>query len=709
MASHEFMNAKAVWAKGMEDLMNIRMGFSSKVPKGVCRVDVACAGGYQLFVNDKYICAGPARAAHGFYKVDSIDISGYLNEDSNYVALLTWGYRVNSYSVLDQASFITAEIICDDLVIAATGDFGFNAYLLEDYVRKIQRYTYQRAFVESYKLSQASFSWMKADMESNTKLGIFLDKKYLKRDVPYPEYEKLYPRELSTMGDFEKRIPDEYRIPWYLEHNEPYYKAFEPHELEEDTNKKIQNVKYDTKNVEEVSNSSGLLLKEGKYNIYAFERETTGMIKFKVTCKEPCDFMMVYDEQLTDGYTFPIRIRGLWVNSYVLEPGEYELVFFEPVSMKYLNLVMLNGQAFFEDFHMVEYKHPPVSKTFETDDKDLLMIYEAAVETYRQNTLDIYMDCPSRERAGWLCDSFFTSRVEYLLTGKSVIERSFLNNFLLPDSFEHLPKGMLPMCYPADHPNGRFIPNWAMWLVIELYEYLGRTNDRDFVDAFKSKVYGLCEYFEDFINKDGLLQDLKEWVFVEWSHANNLVQNVNFPTNMLYAFMLERVSLLYDDKEKLAQAEKIRNTIREVSFNGQFFRDRMVLEDGKLEITDEITEVCQYYAFFTKTASIDKYPELWEKLLKDFGPDRAEKGVHPEIYGTNAFIGTYLRLELLSNAGLHQQLLDESVDFFLYMAKRTGTLWENKTDNASLNHGFASHVVVWFDKAIKALKMDKKS
>lgn len=30
----------------------------------------------------------------------------------------------------------------------------------------------------------------------------------------------------------------------------------------------------------------------------------------------------------------------------------------------------------------------------------------------------------------------------------------------------------------------------------------------------------------------------------------------------------------------------------------------------------------------------------------------------------------------------------------MYMVERTGTLWENIQDHASLNHGFASHVVV---------------
>jgi len=35
---------------------------------------------------------------------------------------------------------------------------------------------------------------------------------------------------------------------------------------------------------------------------------------------------------------------------------------------------------------------------------------------------------------------------------------------------------------------------------------------------------------------------------------------------------------------------------------------------------------------------------------------------------------------------------DELADFFLYMAERTGTLWEHTGTSASCNHGFASHI-----------------
>jgi alpha-L-rhamnosidase len=106
-------------------------------------------------------------------------------------------------------------------------------------------------------------------------------------------------------------------------------------------------------------------------------------------------------------------------------------------------------------------------------------------------------------------------------------------------------------------------------------------------------------------------------------------------------------------------------------------------------------------AFFGGTATPETYPELWKKLIEEFTPDREEKGLYPEIDPSNAFIGLYVRLEALSQYGAYDVLMSNIEGFFAPMAKTTGTLWEDKYGAASCNHGFASHVLVWMDKAMK--------
>ena len=49
---------------------------------------------------------------------------------------------------------------------------------------------------------------------------------------------------------------------------------------------------------------------------------------------------------------------------------------------------------------------------------------------------------------------------------------------------------------------------------------------------------------EKYENGDGLLQNLPSWNFVEWSAANDWINDVNYPTNFLYAEVLRENTYL---------------------------------------------------------------------------------------------------------------------------------------------------------------------
>ena len=145
----------------------------------------------------------------------------------------------------------------------------------------------------------------------------------------------------------------------------------------------------------------------------------------------------------------------------------------------------------------------------------------------------------------------------------------------------------------------------------------------------------------------------------------------------------------------------MRETVRRQSWTGEWFCDNAVRQkDGSLKLSGECTETCQYYAFFFKTATDESHPARWKRLVSEFGPgrydpkDRTKLLRHQEIWPSNAFIGNYLRLELLSRAGLGEQVVKEIRGYFDYMATRTGTLWEHDAPTASCCHGFASYVAV---------------
>jgi alpha-L-rhamnosidase len=410
------------------------------------------------------------------------------------------------------------------------------------------------------------------------------------------------------------------------------------------------------------------------------------------------EIFIAFDErELKTGFEC-LRSSRIDVISIKLEGGKYSFVSAEPYVFKYMRIVAKGTAVKIRAVRHISIAYPAskVKASFIGEDEEVKLIYDAAVNTFRDNTVDIYMDCPSRERAGWLCDSFFTSRVEKTLTGDSAVEKAYLYNFLYQEQDPHLPEGMLPMCYPSDHNDTKYIPNWAMWFVVELEEYLQRSSDRALVDACRDRVYALLGFLKTFENNEGLLSKLESWVFIEWSESNKLTQDISFPSNMLYCKFKRCIAKLYGDEKLSKEADELAETIRNYSFMGDFFCDNAVYDaSGEPVLSGKCTESCQYYAFFTDIATPELYPELWDTLVNDFGPERKETRKWERIPFANAFIGNYLRLELLYRYGLYDKVTENIRGYFEMMADKTGTLWENDTTCASCNHGFASHVIYW--------------
>lgn len=721
MKKYQFQKALPIWAVNREKEMNCELAFRMVLPKvslaqnnNKITLALAASTVYRVWVNGNFAAAGPARAAHGFYRVDELKLTKMLTErNENIIVIEVVGYNVNSYDTLDQPSFLTAELLQNDVPVAYTGDESVHIYDLHQRIRRVQRYSFQRAFVECYSL-QAK----KQEFFTNSHIvtpGIDFqvseiqpEKKYIIRSVGMPQFEQLPLQQLFGVGkaDFEYQCLEPIRDRSYLNIGDTL-KGFRPEELEEHLSEEGQNIAWLLAELlppKELDKKIFPMELENGYGIYAFPFNATGFLRLQVKCTKDCIVYILFDEILCDGKIDFLRLETCNCFKYKLDAGVHDIMTFVPYVMKYVQ-VAAKGTCSILQMDMVEYKHPPVP--FEVllpedgDEKNtsLKLIYQAALESYLANSVDVFSDCPSRERTGWLCDSFFTSRVEYVLTGDSKVERAFLENFLIAEKFPHLPKGMLPMCYPADHNDGNFIPNWAMWFVLELEEYQKRSGDDSLIQQAKERVYNLINYFEHFENEYGLLENLEGWIFVEWSRANDedVVQDVNFPSNMIYAKMLRVAGILYHDNRLLEKAERLKQVIRERSIRITFYTDNERRMPEGLINPGICTEVCQYYAFFSGIATKEEDAELWEILRKDFGPQRKKTEAFPNVAFANAFIGNYLRIELLYQDKQYTEVIENILGYFEGMARQTGTLWEHDSTVASCNHGFASHVIYWLE------------
>lgn len=687
-----FTKALPIWLKDREEERNLTVQFKvlcSKHSQSVIRV--ATSGLYNLWINGNFAAFGPARAGKYHFRMDELDISHFLTKEENTVVIEVCGYNAFSFELQKQPSFLQAEILSNGVPLYWTGEH-FSARVHPFRRRKTQRYSFQRQLSEAYNITAADH-FLTDNYSGSEPIAVTAAKNIIPRHAPYPHYE-IANAETIFSGHMTDIVPENLRHDRaWLNVSDERLTGYPIPELEVYPTAECQYFRF----IQNDQHQNGELC-DHSYTAYRLPHIMTGMLKWQVECFQPVTIYVMFDEILTNGQIDYLRMECANAIRYDLCPGTHQLQTFNVYTMQYLQFACVGGSCRISNPQMIQYKHPPVHPTFVPSTPEIQKITDAAIETYRQNAVDIFMDCPSRERAGWLCDSFFTSRVEYLLTGKTAIETGFLENFLHEEHYAALPDGMFPMCYPADHMDTVFIPQWAMWLVVELQEYQKRGGSAEVIARYRPRIHRLLDYFAGFENEDGLLEDLDSWNFVEWSQANQLTKNVNYPTNMLYCAALRAAADLYGDDHYVKKADAIMDIVRQQSFDGQFFVDNALRLDGKLVSSGERTEVCQYYAFFFGAATPETHPELLKRLVEDFGPDRAATGKWPEIYPANAFIGNYLRLDMLMQLGYHETVRQNILGYFLYMAEQTGTLWENISTTASCNHGFASYVLCWLDQ-----------
>lgn len=694
---------KAIWANANLKEMNVQYTFQyTLTPKDDTMIRLAASNLYRIFVGGKLVGYGPARAAHGYSRIDEYSLAEWSGSAVT-VSVEVYSAQVNTYYIIEEDPFFAVEIVERDSVIATSEDF--TAYRMNERVQNVRRFTFQRAFNEIYHLTND------IDMFYAGKVGDRIPvetvpvpmNKLLPRGVHYPKLGKLYGTQIES-GKLTENKKASCLVFESSDANGIDIRGFLPCEIGEDSADEVTDLAY----------SADPCMKTGtmgemEYKIYDFSRTLTGFFSFKVLAKKATTVYITFDELANkrDGYTEvnPLPNNCVNVLKYTFEPGEYCPISFEANSARFACVSVTCGEADITDFGMVLYENPDIGNfKYDYHDEELNSIVEAAINTLAQNAVDVLTDCPSRERAGWLCDAFFSSRAEYHFTGDNLVERNFLENYLLCPQLTELPDGMIPMCYPADHKNGVYIPNWSMWYILEICEHVRRTGNRHVADAAREKIYGLVKFFEKYYNEYGLLENLDSWVFIEWSMCNTepFIKGLNYPTNMLWAYTLEAVDELYGDPALSEKAANMKEAIRRLAWNGTYFEDNAIRdENGKLQMTGHTTETAQYYAFYFGVASVEEYRDLFDLLLSTFGPRRDAMTILPDVHRSNVIVGFYLRLELLMRLGYNEQVIDDCRALFGPMARLTGTLWENCTLGASLNHGFASTAAIYIDKCAK--------
>ncbi|HVM55319.1 MAG TPA: hypothetical protein VM262_19190 [Acidimicrobiales bacterium] len=154
---------------------------------------------------------------------------------------------------------------------------------------------------------------------------------------------------------------------------------------------------------------------------------------------------------------------------------------------------------------------------FECSDDRLNAIYEVGRRTVSLNSMDGYLDCPTREQRAWTGDAVVHQMVDLTTNADWRLARWHPALTASPRA-----DGMLPMAVAGDieHTDFTIIPDWALhWVhsVHNLYRYVG---DRDEVARLLPVVEGVVRWFEPFLDDHGCLLDVFGWLIIDWASVH---------------------------------------------------------------------------------------------------------------------------------------------------------------------------------------------
>lgn len=703
---------------------------------------VAARSYYRLYINGEMAASGPARTAKHCARVDelSVAVSGSVDVAIEVAAYAKPGNYSNDCTL--EPGMLTAELTDDGgEVLAATGAVepssgkagmaaapgaGRTTGAVEPSCGKAgtaaapgaerttgdgvwrcrplrmrralaETMSHSRGIVEYYDLDEKSDAWRHgAGTDWRTPVAVEESVTYLKRRAPYPSYKRIPVEQLSEITDM---VPSEggesgavlglarlFNREWYeMIPKENCFLEGLRKEQDAPFTGQLRRERDGAAGKERFCGASG----EERFCVVPgeapaallFQRDTSelGFLEIYVETERECTLDVINSDHL---HFYGSLRSNSYVTRYHLAQGSYHLITFEPKLTRFVKLIFrTEGEVRLSAPCLIDDSYPDEhAGVFLCSDGELNRIYDAARRTLRLNTLDIFMDCPQRERGGWLCDSQFTAAGAWQLFGDLAVEKDFIENFMLTDADE-MWHGFFPEVYPGSKKDAGDpgIANWSYWLLTELSDYYDRSGDEAFIAQCRARVERFVEGLLSLRGESGLIEGLKNQ-FVDWSLSNKsfCLSPISVPNNCLAVCVLEKMSALYGRADWRAAADEMRSVIESMDDTAGLFEgggDSATFVNGKLKRGECLTEsgaALELWSGFHGTD--DAYIRRFVNTMGVAPKYRAD----PNVGRANVFIGQIIRFDVLARLGKLDALVKEWKELYLpQLAEGSGTLYEN--------------------------------
>lgn len=159
-------------------------------------------------------------------------------------------------------------------------------------------------------------------------------------------------------------------------------------------------------------------------------------------------------------------------------------------------------------------RHYPMKEelcTVTSSEKYLEDIFNICKNAVKCGTQEGYLDCPTREKGQYLGDAFVTAHSQVWLTGSVEMLRKCIDQYAQTSQICPGLMAVAPGSFMQEIADFSLL--WPQMLLMD-YRFTG---DRQFLGTYYPKARGVLAYFESYARGDGLIESVSEkWNLTDW-------------------------------------------------------------------------------------------------------------------------------------------------------------------------------------------------
>ena len=411
---------------------------------------------YKLYVNGTFAGQGPAPSYHFRYNYNTVDISPFLQNGENVIAVHTLyqGLINRVWQSGDNRHGMICDLVIDGKTVVASGE-DFLTHPHTAY-REIGVTGYQTQFLEEYDSRSREVGFESPDFDDT----------YWKNAHVCAFNDHILRAQESKMLVFEHILP-----------------------------------------LQTQEKEGSIFLDFGANYVGYLSVIATGKSGDVITVRAA-------QELNVDGsLLFSLRANCTYEETWILSGGEDVLDQFDYKAFRYVELILPEG-ARVKDIHLVARHYPFAAAAKLRPDyaqsADLFRIWELCLHTQKYGVQEVIQDCPEREKGFYLGDGCYTALANFLLTGddsmvKKLIYDAFASSFITDT---------LVTCMNCSFMQE--IAEYPLIMVSLILWHYRLTGDVDYLRENYVRVVALLEAYRRDYESEGLLCNLDKWCVVEW-------------------------------------------------------------------------------------------------------------------------------------------------------------------------------------------------